>query len=180
MNSQLQPCHVLDDLHVPKSWSRRVSGFGEVGSVHALQEQEGRVAELGEERDVGTKEVLEEPEEVSVRMDHGSSHTAHFEGIDMSVVVEVELGDGHGAHHIVHEEVRDVHKPDDVGHPHHTILSCPGYRTHQQPSMHDPSAPLPLERVGQLAADKQLGEEGSLDELPYVVDEQPPPQCYYC
>ena len=173
MNSQLQPCHVLDDLHVPKSWSHTVSGFGEVGSVHALQEQEGRVAELGEERDVGTKEVLEE---LSVRMDHGSSHTAHFEGTDMSVVVEVELGDGHGAHHSVqkHEGVRDVHKPDDGDHPHHTILFCPGYQTH------DPPVPLPLELVGQLAADKQLGEEGSLDELPYIVDEQPPPQCYYC
>lgn len=132
MNSQLQPCHVHDDLHVPMSWSHRVSGFGEVGSVHALQEQEGKGAELGEERDVGKKEVLEEPEEVSVRMDHGSYHTTHFEGIDMSVVVEVEVGDGHGAHHNVqkHEEVRDVHKPDDVGHPHHTTLSCPGSQTH--------------------------------------------------
>lgn len=159
-----------------------MSGFGEVESVHELQEQEDKE----QERDVGTQEVLEEPEEVSVRVDHGSSHTAHFEDVDIGLVEE-ELGDGHGVHHSVkkheEEEVRDVHKPPSSvspdHHPHHTIRSGPRYQTHQQPSMHD--HPVPLELVGQLAADKQLGGEGSLDELPLVVvGEQPPPQCYYC
>lgn len=45
--------------------------------------------------------------------------------------------------------------------------------------MHDPPV-LPFDLVWQLAAHVQLGEEGSLDELSFVVGEQPLPQCYYC